>query len=368
MKNAYPTNADYNLAIRYSSRFVLDPILKLGTPRSRSGVPVAQGGQPLFFPGGFAKVYIVDSGGKTYALRVWLIEIPEAAARYQVTADFLGKQRLPCFVDFEFISNGILVQGRKYPILRMDWVKGYSLRDFIRENLARPDLIKAAANEFRKMIKQLHEARVAHGDLQADNMIVRVNNGTVYYDLIDYDTLVVPALVGKPIISTGLPSYQHPNRSTSTTATEKDDFFSALVIYLCLLSVAEDPQLWSRFPAKGRNKELLFEGADYRSTVPTALFRGLYNMSGLIQKLAVILWNFSRCNSIADLIPLERALELAAEVKPTQPAASSSNAPGSAFDKYLKSKLPGQVPVGQPADWLDDAAFGPVAFNLRAHG
>jgi serine/threonine protein kinase len=357
-KNAYPTNADYNLAIKYSSRFVLDPILRRGTPRSKSGTPVAQGGQPLFFLGGFAKVYIVESGGKTYALRVWLVEIPEAAERYQITSDFLRKQRIPAFVDFEFISNGIVFNGRKYPILRMEWINGDSLRTFIEENLSRPDLIKAAAYEFREVIKELHKARVVHGDLQSDNMILRVNNGAVSYDLIDYDTLIVPGLVGRPIVSTGLPSYQHPNRSASPRATEKDDFFSELVIYLCLLSVAENPKLWTKFPAKGRDKELLFEGADYRSKVPTALFRALYDMGGVIQNLTVILWNFSRCNSIADLIPLERALELAVDVAATQSAPSTTKGARSAFDKYLESKRSrGRAPSGAPASWLDDAGF-----------
>jgi serine/threonine protein kinase len=237
----------------------------------------------------------------------------------------------------------------------MEWVDGYSLRDFIKQNLGQPNLLRAAADKFCETAEALQKVHAAHGDLQAENMILRVSNGTVHYKLIDYDTLVVPGLLGKPINSTGLAAYQHPLRQGSTTATEKDDFFSELVIYLCLRAVAEDSSVWSKFPATGRDKELLFQGADYRSNVPTALFRQLYDMGGLVQKLAVILWNFSRCHSINQLVPLERALELATEVKATE---SEAKPPRNDFERYLKSKLDERrSSLGLPNSWLDDCAF-----------
>ena len=132
----YPSHADYNLAVRYIARFVSDSILKSGTPRSQNHIAVAQGGEPLSYPGGFAKVYVVDCGSRAYALRVWLHEISDAAKRYHATTQFLQKHQLPFFVEhFEFVANGILVQGKRYPILRMEWVEGYSLGDFIQQNL-----------------------------------------------------------------------------------------------------------------------------------------------------------------------------------------------------------------------------------------
>jgi serine/threonine protein kinase len=333
----------------------LDPVLRAGTFRSRNNIPVANGGQPLAFPGGFAKVYIVDSGGKTYALRVWLVEIADAAERYQVTSAFLRNKPLPFFVDFKLISNGILVEGRKYPILRMEWVHGRSLRDFISKHLHQPEIIKAAAEVFYSMVKALHQARVSHGDLQADNMILRVDGARVHCHLIDYDTLTVPALVGRPINSTGLPSYQHPRRAATRSATEKDDFFPELVIYLCLVAIVERPSLWTKFPGGGRDKELLFEPADYTATQPTPLFRELYGMGGVVQKLAVVLWNFSRCQSIASLVPLEEVVDLARPANSIAPVAAATR-PASAFDQYLKSRLSARQFIGGRG-WLDDTAF-----------
>src|SRR5207249_1833538 len=127
----------------------------------------------------------------------------------------------------------------------------------------------------------------------------------------------VPALLGQPTVSTGLPSYQHPNRAASTTATEKDDYFSELVIYTCLCALAEYDLLWAQFPAKGRDKELLFEADDFAGPAPSAFFQRLYRLGGKVGKLAVVLWNFTRCPNIQLLLPLEKVIELV-----VQPAAA----------------------------------------------
>ena len=156
-----PSHADYDLAVRYIDRFVFDPVLKTGTPRSRNGVAVGKGGEPLCYPGGFAKVYVVDCGSRTYALRVWLHEISDAAKRYHATTQFLKKHPLPFFVEhFEFVASGILVQGKRYPILRMEWVEGYSLRDFIKLSLNQPAVLRVAADSFAAMAAELHAKRV----------------------------------------------------------------------------------------------------------------------------------------------------------------------------------------------------------------
>lgn len=357
---SYPSHADYDLAVRYIGRFVFDSVLKTGTPRSRNRVAVGKGGEPLCYPGGFAKVYVVDCGAKTYALRVWLHEISDAAQRYSATTQFFKSHPLPYFVEhFEFVAGGILVQGKRYPILRMEWIEGYSLREFIKLNLNQAALLRVAGDSFAAMVAELHTKCVAHGDLQSENLLLRASNGTVHYKLIDYDTLVVPALMGQPTASTGLASYQHPNRAASIIATEKDDYFSELVIYTCLYALSHDPHLWAEFPANGRDKELLFEGADFTGSVPSPLFQRLYRIGGHVGHLAVVLWNFSRCPNIQFLLPLEKVIELI-----TQPAASSGGgAPSgrkrSPFDELLKTKLNERQSAndGLPNGWLDESAF-----------
>jgi hypothetical protein len=223
--------------------------------------------------------------------------------------------------------------------------------------------MESAVEQFGRMATELYKCKISHGDLQADNMLLQVQNGVVSYKLIDYDTLTVPPLLGRPITSVGLSSYQHPNRSGSTVTTESDDFFAELVIYLSLLALTEDPILWDRFPSGGRDKELLFEAADFTAASPTSVFRQLYQMGGLVRNLACVLWNFTRCPTIDILVPLERVLKLC--TAPPQQAAAVANKNATEFGRTFASKLAaGQSTRSE--SWLDDSDFQPRKVATRS--
>lgn len=356
----YPGHADYEFAVIHLNDFVFDPVLKGGIPRTGNR------GEPLSYPGGFATAYVIECGNKLYALRVWLKDIGNAARHYGLVSPVLKQQGLPYFVDAEFIANGILVNGQRYPILRMEWIEAFGCREFIRANLNDGMTLRAASESFLQLVRNLHARKFAHGDLQADNMLLRQSSRSVGYKLIDYDTFVIPSLIGQPIVSIGHPAYQHPRRSLSNKATEKDDYFAELVIYLCLCAVAEDPTIWKDFPEDGRDKELLFNGDDFAAVAPTPVFRRLYAFGGLVQKLAVVLWNFTRCPGIHLLQPLERMVELAVN----KPLGAEGSAARSRFDDFIVQKMSKAAPMtDQPRGWLDDSAFrGGFQFGTEVAG
>ena len=347
-RKVYPGHADYDLAVDHLRQFVFDEVLKVGKPQRRGD------GGPLYYLGGFAKAYVIECQGKTYALRVWLSDIGDAANRYAAVSQYCSRVQQPFFVeDFSYVPNGILVNGHRFPLLRMEWAKGQSLGEFIGGYLSDGALLRRAANDFLAMVRVLHEQGVAHGDLQSDNMLVsRATDGAVSFKLIDYDTLMVPALTGWAITGTGLPCYQHPRRGESGLATVRDDYFSELVIYLSLLAVAENPNLWRQHPAPPvrRDKELLFVPEDFTAPYPTPVFHSLHRHGGLVRSLAVALWNFTRFRSIADLFPLEAVLEQASAAH-AMPATQKQ----SAFERVLAGQMAG--PGGAPSDLFDDTAF-----------
>ena len=348
-KVVYPSHADYDTAVENLHVFVFDPVLKTGRPKLR------RDDRPLYYLGGFAKAYVIECQGKTYALRVWLSDIGDAAHRYAAVSQYCGQVRLPIFVeDFTYVPSGILVNGHRFPLLRMEWVQGQTLGDFIGGRLGDGTLLRAAAREFLAMVRTLHGQGMAHGDLQSDNMLVSVApGGVVTFKLIDYDTLMVPALAGWPITSTGLPCYQHPRRGKSGLATVRDDYFSELVIYLSLLAVAENPNLWQQHPVPPvkRDKELLFVAEDFVAAHPTPVFHSLHRQGGLVRSLAVALWNFTRFPGIGDLIPLEEVLAQA-EAAHARPAAEEEK---SAFERLLAGGIGGTGAL--PGDLFDDTAF-----------
>lgn len=292
----WPSFADYEFFVRNAFDFsVLDPRLKNGKPLK--GIS-----------GGFSRVYPVKVASKTFALRCWVKDVGNVKNRYEEISAYLKQVRLSYFVDFEYVSEGILVNGTQYPITRMEWADGVSLREFINQNLQRAHIFKVVADEFQKMVTTLHKHRISHGDLQDGNILIKQNRTNVEIRLIDYDSLFVPTLQGQTEQIVGLPEYQHPKRIVGRgQASEKVDYFSELVIYLSFLGLAEKPELWSRFKDK-TERGLLFSKEDFENPSRSPVFRELANLSADIQQLTSTLKDFCTKASIDQLKPLEAIL------------------------------------------------------------
>ena len=300
----WPSLSDYTQAVgNHPHISILDLKLKGGTPKR---------GKDLFsitsYAGGFSIVFPIEVVSSTFALRCWIKDIGDAETRYKEISDYLKQCGLPYFVGFAYVPEGILVNGVKYPITRMEWAEGETLCDFIKQNLQDARCLKTAAAEFQKMVAALHTHQISHGDLQDGNILLERNGTDVNIKLIDYDSLFVPALRGQPdSIIVGLPEYQHPQRiAGGGGANEKVDYFSELVIYLSILSLAEKPNLWSQFGDR-TERGLLFTVEDFKNPDQSDVLRELENLSPAVKELASKLKEF--CKLLIDqLEPLEVVL------------------------------------------------------------
>ena len=298
----WPSRSDYAQAVDFFPHIsILDPELRGGNPRRGFNNYL------MVYTGGFSIVFPVEMISDTYALRCWIADIEDAETRYREISDYLRQCRLPYFVDFAYVPEGILVNGIRYPITRMEWVEGGALCDFIEKNLQDARCLKTAAVEFQKMVTTLHAHQISHGDLQDGNILLKRNGTDVEIKLIDYDSVFVPALCGHPNTIVGVPAYQHPQRiACGVGAAEKMDYFSELVIYLSLLSLAEKPDLWSQFGAP-TERRLLFIAEDFKNPDQSDVFRELENLSPDVKQLASKLKEFCK-RSVDQLEPLEAIL------------------------------------------------------------
>lgn len=254
----WPTPQDYREAIQSPRLCFSDPDLQRGSPRLDSlGLPKPNSGN-------FASVYEILDQGKRWAVRCFSREFSDQQQRYEKISQHLHQVRLPYTVDFKFQAQGIKVNSRWYPILKMEWVDGTPLITFIEQNITRPEVLRDLAHKWIDLIAALRQSSVAHGDLQHGNIIVA--NGHI--QLIDYDGMFVPGLAGYPSHEVGHPSYQHPLRTQADFDLYLDNF-SAWVIYLSLVAVALDPQLWTRMGAGDREERLLFRRADFDPSKPS---------------------------------------------------------------------------------------------------
>lgn len=281
-------------------QFIKDPLIREGEPELDSR------GRPVHYSGGYAMVFPFVVNGEKWAFRCWTAELGNMESRLNTVSRELAKLNLPYFCDFTYVPEGIIVDGKTYPTTRMRWIDGLNIKDYICSHKGDSNKLKDLAKSFLSLAKDMHKHHIAHGDLQHGNILVN-NSGELY--LIDYDSVYLLALKGQYDIISGLPEYQHPNRSKNKIASEKLDYFSELVIYLSILAIAEHPSLVNDYQVEG-SERLLFSKDDFLNLEHSKIYHDLSKLSQDINVLLMILKEYLSKNDINDLQPLEVMLDL----------------------------------------------------------
>ena len=231
-------------------------------------------GMPVVSSGGFALTFcLIQPDGQRWAVRCFHNPVPDRQQRYDAISRFLEGHHDPIFTKVRYISDGILVNGLRYPIIRMPWVEGQTLAKYIESNIrTNPAALKPLADRFKQLVETLDRMGIAHGDLQHGNIMI--SNGQLV--LVDYDGMYVPELEGFGSCERGHPNYQHPTRQNELGPDL--DRFSSIVIYLGLRAVTLKPELWQRY-SNGDN--LLFKQEDFRAPDTSPLLHELESIPDL---------------------------------------------------------------------------------------
>ncbi|NKY27774.1 hypothetical protein [Nocardia gamkensis] len=244
--------------------------------------PELQSGQPALTPmkiaavasGGFAATFRIDNtaGGQSYAVRCFhkLGTDDALAQRYEQIARFVARNpQLDFMVNVHYDPQGIVVAGNPFPTVRMPWITGDPLGDWVDDHFDEPDKLNDVRRALANALTELHALGVAHGDLQHGNIMVGADQSIT---LIDYDGMYLPELAPFGAAERGHPNYQHPDRG-DTTYDEEIDAFSAYVIDLSLDAISRDPDLYDRFGGGGQN--LLFSAPDFADPDKSEVFAAL---------------------------------------------------------------------------------------------
>jgi len=236
-------------------------------------------GMPLVTSGQFAYVYKLKSsrGGNDFAVRCFRGYLGDRDQRYRAIQQHLKNHPCAYLSDFSYAPEGILVGGSRYPILFMQWIEGPTLDLYLEEMVERKEVLLHLAQEWLKLLAALRDAEVAHGDLQHGNIIVEHGG----LRLIDHDGLFVPEMAQWTSSEVGHQHYQHPKRDAHQFDSNLDNF-SALVIYLSLISLAEKPSLWREY----HDENLLFTKSDFLAPESSPLFAKIRELGAEQSRLA----------------------------------------------------------------------------------
>jgi len=340
---AWPSDQDYNEAIQNPRIAFADQELQVGQVELNAmGIPKARSGN-------FATVYKVVTDGTAHAVRCFRYDNPEHNIRYPAIAAYLNQNTLPYMVSFRYMSQGIRVGPSWYPFVRMRWVEGDSLVSYIEKNLSSPVALKDLAAAWAKMLTDLRQAKIAHGDLQHGNVLVVQGK----LRLVDYDGMYVPALEGSRGIELGHRNYQHPQRTELDFGPHLDNF-SAWSIYASLVALAAQPALWGQL--KGGDECLLFRKGDFDAPERSAAFRLLKALPdvqtrALADRLEYFLW-----------LPPDQVPAITDEQIATQaagrgaPPAPSTPSWIQDYTKQFAAEMADDFPIIEAGDqsWLED--------------
>jgi len=269
----WPLSQDYNEGIQ-------SPTSSFDDSELRAGQPVTGAlGLPMPRSGNFADVYeFTGASGAKWAIKCFTRAVPGLRQRYTEISKHLIQAGLPFMVDFEFLERGIRVRGDWYPVLKMKWVEGALLNEFVATNLEKPAQLEALSQIWQRMARCLRDANMAHADLQHGNVLLVPGRkpGSLAVKLIDYDGMWVPALAGIASGEVGHPAYQHPQRLRDATYSADVDRFPVMVVYVAIRALMTGGRaLWERFD-NGDN--LLFRRQDLETPSKSALFAELLRL------------------------------------------------------------------------------------------
>jgi hypothetical protein len=199
----WPSPGDYSAAIQNPHNCFADPEL------ARGQVYTNQLGLPVGASGNFAVVYQLQSGAQVFAVRCFIRPVTNQQQRYDALSQHLHGIWLPALVDYAYLPQGIRVRGQWYPVVRMEWIAGKQMHQYIEDHLRHSQLLERLAIQWRGVVAGLCGAHMAHGDLQHGNILV---DGHDQLHLVDYDGFFIPALHTQPPGERGHPNYQHPER------------------------------------------------------------------------------------------------------------------------------------------------------------
>lgn len=289
---------DIITAIKNSDTFLKVPELKGAKPR------LNKSGSPFAFVGGFNMVFQLEHQNKKWAFRVWHVPMGDHTDRYLKISKYLSEKKLPYFADFIYDEKGILVNGHLLDTIRMEWLESQLLKEYIEENLSNKSKLTKLANDFLELCTTLRENKISHGDLQEGNILID-RNGSI--KLVDYDSICIPEIEEQKELVTGLKGYQHPSRFKGGKASLQADYFSELVIYLSILALSENTNLWNKYQVK-ETQYLLFTETDFEDFINSEIYNDLQNLSNSIKSLTRILNSYLLESNYLNLTSFEHYL------------------------------------------------------------
>lgn len=277
-----PDHSDYVTAMNNLSKITKNQELKTASVVKRNN-------KPIFATGNFGGVYEVSINGKFYALKYFTRPKNDMENRYDKISRYVKankiKNNLDFLIEFQFLPNVLTMPDKlSYPLLKMEWVRGKTIGQYLEKYYQNKGLLLQLADKFLDCVIRMQNSSIAHGDLSDGNVMITKDQPDIEIKLVDYDGIFIPDFAGSVAPEEGRVNYQHPARKGGKFYNKDLDNFSALVIYLTIIAIAEDPRLIQSYD------EGLFIAYDFTNPQHSSVIKTLLSSkSGKVKTLTNLL-------------------------------------------------------------------------------
>jgi hypothetical protein len=234
----------------------------------------------VFGSGANAAVFKGQKSGKAYAIRCFLELNSEKLKRYKCISKYLKQINSDWKIDMELLEHEMHFKNQLLPILKMEWVDGILLNQFVTQQLNDNNVLSAIQNKLIEVQEDLESNDIGHGDFQSGNILVVGNSQSFQLKLIDYDCMFVPELRPANAFELGRSEFQHPRRELFHF-NSKIDRFPVWVMLTALEALRYDKTLWREVMQGGYNTldNFLFVADDFIHPENSSLFKRLYSLN-----------------------------------------------------------------------------------------
>lgn len=233
-----------------------------------------------FGSGSFAVVFKALENNKEIAIRCFIGTDADYVDRYRKIDRYLKSINENWKTNIQFLENEIKINGKLFPVVKMDWVEGKLLDKFINRNLDNNRTLSELQQQIFETSRNLEKNKIAHGDIQCGNILIEDVQGKPIIKLIDYDGMYIPDFQGQKQTESGRSEFQHPKRR-EFAFNERIDRFSFWVILCALEALKFDKTLWREIMQGGFNTldNLLFVASDFTNPNQSRLFKRLESLN-----------------------------------------------------------------------------------------
>ncbi|MSR31612.1 MAG: tetratricopeptide repeat protein [Gemmataceae bacterium] len=177
--------------------------------------------------------------GKFFALKVYPWQNAALESRHQLLTTFQEGNKSSFFLPGQTYSTGLELDGGVFPVVRMDWLEGMPLRDFLSRAASNPKILEKLGRRILRLEAAMARAGLSHCCLDPGHLFLGSSDSEDKGGLVlfDYDNLWFPSLAHLDCLEAPCRDFQHPGFFKEGPYGPRADRFPFLLLHTAILAL-----------------------------------------------------------------------------------------------------------------------------------